>query len=145
MDAELTRKLGIKSGQTVCLLGASPDSLAKLKESFPEDVALLEELGPQRCDLLLFWPRQLPGLAERFRQLQDRIHPDGAIWAVIPKKKFALARGMELNWEQLQAAGLQSDLVDNKVASISEQEYATRFVIRKERRGKYRQLEDTYP
>jgi hypothetical protein len=56
---------------------------------------------------------------------------------VIPKKPFARARGVELSWEALQAAGLQTDLVDNKIASISDQEYATRFVIRKERRAAY--------
>jgi hypothetical protein len=35
----------------------------------------------------------------------------------------------------MQAAGLQTDLVDNKVASVTEQDYGTRFVIRKERRA----------
>jgi hypothetical protein len=53
---------------------------------------------------------------------------------IIPKKKFASERGIDFTWEEMQAAALQTDLVDNKVAAINEQENATRFVIRKELR-----------
>ena len=55
----------------------------------------------------------------------------------MPKKKYARQRGIDFTWEELQAAGLQTDLVDNKIASLTEEEYGTRFVIRKERRPKY--------
>ena len=37
----------------------------------------------------------------------------------------------------MQAAALTTDLVDNKNAAFSEQDYATRFVIRKDRRALY--------
>jgi len=56
---------------------------------------------------------------------------------VIPKKPFAQTRGIDFSWSELQEAALRTDLVDNKVASLSVEEYATRFVIRKDRRGKY--------
>ena len=55
----------------------------------------------------------------------------------MPKKKYALRRGIDFSWEEMQAAGLQTDLVDNKVASITGEDYGTRFVIRKDRRGRY--------
>jgi hypothetical protein len=86
---------------------------------------------------LLFWPSRLEGLVERFAQLQWQIVPEGAIWAVIPKKPFARARGIAFTWEAMQLAGLQTDLVDNKIATLSAEEYATRFVIRKEHRSRY--------
>jgi hypothetical protein len=76
----------------------------------------------------------LDGLVEWFAALQGQIAPTGAVWAVMPKKKFAPGRRVSFTWEELQAAGLQTDLVDNKIASITEQDYGTRFVIRKERR-----------
>ncbi len=41
----------------------------------------------------------------------------------------------------MQVAGLQTDLVDNKVASIDEQDYGTRFVIRKAKRVRNEQYE----
>jgi hypothetical protein len=47
-------------------------------------------------------------------------------------------RGIDFSWEAMQAAGLETDLVDNKVASFSEEDYGTRFVIRKALRDKYR-------
>jgi hypothetical protein len=105
-------------------------------------VFFVNSLEQSRCDLILFWPADPGGLEERFRQLQACIYPDGAVWAIIPKKKYAAARGMALTWEQLQAAALRTDLVDNKIAGISEQEYGTRFVIRKDRREKYRRALD---
>jgi hypothetical protein len=37
----------------------------------------------------------------------------------------------------MQAAGLQTDLVDNKECSVTPEEYATRWVIRKEHRHRY--------
>ena len=109
-----------------------------IRTEAPDGVNFVRGLDEARCDLVLFWPDEPAGLEERFRQLQARIDPAGAVWAIIPKKKFARARGNSLTWEQLQAAALRTDLVDNKIASVSEQEYGTRFVIRKDRRDKYR-------
>lgn len=131
----LAQKLGIKSGQRVCLLDAPAESAALLRRESPEGVSFSETLDSGQYDVIMFWPTQLAGLAERFAELQRRIIPDGAIWAVMPKVRYAPARGVDFRWEEMQTAALKTDLVDNKTASLSEEEYATRFVIRKERRG----------
>ncbi|HLE13748.1 MAG TPA: hypothetical protein VI776_03295 [Anaerolineales bacterium] len=135
--SDLARKLGLQPGQVIGLVDALPESADLLRASSPPGVTFVEKPGEARCDLLFFWPRQLSGLIEHFSDLQFDILPNGAIWVVIPKKKYAQELGIDFTWEQMQAAGLQTDLVDNKVATFSEQEYATRFVIRKELRGKY--------
>ena len=135
--SDLAKKLGIKPGHRVYLLDAPPESAALLREACPPGAQLYDAPFTGRCDILLFWPSTLEGLVERFAQLQRQIVPDGAIWAVIPKKPFARARGLALTWEALQVAGLQTDLVDNKIASLSAEEYTTRFVIRKEHRSRY--------
>ena len=135
--SDLAKKLGIKPGHCVCLLDAPAESAALLREACPPDVSLCDAPFVRRCDVMLFWPSTLDGLSERFAQLQHQIVPDGAIWAVILKKPFACARGIAFTWEAMQLAGLQTDLVDNKIASLSAEEYATRFVIRKERRSRY--------
>lgn len=135
--SELAKKLGIKTGQLVCLLDAPPEAEEAIRSASPGGVEFMEVLpGAQPVDMILFWPFSLDGLAGRFAFLQSSIRPDGAIWAVMPKKKYARQRGVDYTWEKLQAAGLQTDLVDNKVASITEQDYGTRFVIRKDRRGR---------
>jgi hypothetical protein len=120
-------------------------------EAPAEAVQLLSDIAPlgveiardqsendgARSDLLFFWPQSLEGLAERFSGLQRHIMPDGAIWVVMPKKAFAARHGIDFSWEQMQAAALATDLVDNKIASFSAEEYATRLVIRREARHKY--------
>lgn len=134
--AELASKLSIKPGYKVALLGASAELRAALEQAYPA-AEFFDSLSAAPYEIILFWPTQLAGLADTFAQLQRQIVPDGAVWAVIPRQRIARQRGMALTWEEMQAAGLQTDLVDNKIASISDEEYATRFVIRKDRRARY--------
>jgi len=136
--SELSRKLGIRPGQRVCLLDAPGETVSAIRLALPETIELDLRLDNKaRYDIVLFWPQALMGLAGLFTGLQRRIQPDGAIWVVMPKKKYAHPRGIDFSWEQMQAAGLATDLVDNKIASINDQDYGTRFVIRKHRRGDY--------
>jgi hypothetical protein len=134
-EASLARKLGLKPGQTICLLGASPEGRAAVRAACPAGTALTEKLGRGVFDIILFWPRRRRGLEESFSRLQGKIRPDGAIWAVIPKKASLRGRELDFAWDALQAAGLTTDLVDNKIASITDGEYGTRFVIRKDLRN----------
>jgi hypothetical protein len=137
-ESDLSRKLGIKPGQRVCLLDAPGETASAIRLTLPEAIELDLRLEDKaRYDVILFWPQALAKLTGQFAGLQRRIQPDGAIWAVIPKKKYAHPRGIDFSWEQMQAAGLATDLVDNKIASINDEDYGTRFVIRKHRRGDY--------
>ena len=133
----LAQKLSIAPGQIVCLLEAPADTAALLRRELPAAVIFEDVVGQGRYEAIFFWPKIAERLAERFALLACRIVPHGAIWAVLPKKQYARVREVALNWEQMQAAALQTDLVDNKNASISEVEYGTRFVIRRERRDAY--------
>lgn len=132
--ADLATKLGIKPGDKVALLGATAAFTALLEQACP-GAEFYDSLSAAPYELLFFWPTSLDGLAETFAQFQRQIVPDGAVWAVIPKQRIARQRGLTITWEKMQATGLQTDLVDNKIASISDEEYATRFVIRKDRRA----------
>ena len=132
--SEVARKLGIQGGHRVCLLNAPSETNALLRQECPPEVVFSETLGKTPYHLILFWPLRKEGLAEQFALLQRHIVPAGAVWAVLPKKSYAKARSVDLNWREMQEAALQTDLVDNKDASLSKEEYATRFVIRKESR-----------
>jgi ribosomal protein S18 acetylase RimI-like enzyme len=134
--SDLTRKLGIRPGLDVCVLAGPADALRVIRQACPRGVRWRRSLGPGRHDLIFFWPSTIAGLAKEFARLQAHLHPDGAIWAVMPKKAFAAQRGIRFSWEEMQAEGLRGDLVDNKDASITSTDYGTRFVIRKDRRGK---------
>jgi hypothetical protein len=136
--ASLAQKLGLKLGQTICLLEATPETAQVIRsacdESLGSDVTFSETLDSAPFDMIFYWPREVEGLAERFAAFQRQIVSNGAIWVVTPKKAIARQRGLSLTWEEMQAAALTTDLVDNKNASMTDEEYGTRFVIRKERR-----------
>jgi hypothetical protein len=135
--ASLAQKLGLKPGQTICLLDATPETARVIRAACDEalgNVTIGDTLDGAPFDLIFYSPRELEGLAQRFATLQRQIVPDGAIWVVLPKKAIARQRGLTLTWEDMQEAALATDLVDNKNASLTDEEYGTRFVIRKERR-----------
>jgi hypothetical protein len=56
-------------------------------------------------------------------------HADGAIWAVVWKKAFERAGAPK--WDEMQRAGLLTGWVDNKILSLGDEVYATRFVRRR--------------
>ena len=136
--ASLAQKLGLKPGQAICLLDATPETAQVIRAACAEDVdgdvAISETLDSAPFDMIFYWPREIEGLADRFATLQRQIVSDGAVWVVIPKKAVAQRRGLTLTWEEMQLAALTTDLVDNKNANMTDEEYGTRFVIRKERR-----------
>ncbi len=130
----LAEKLGILPGKSVALVQA-PRQTEALEEAVHEAGASLgRRLRRNRYDLIFFWPRQLSGLREELARLARRIEPDGAVWVIIPKKAFAAERGIDFSWEAMQAEALKTDLVDNKVAALTDEEYATRFVLRRAKR-----------
>jgi hypothetical protein len=105
-----------------------------LLDLLPASVTVHPSLQDMKYDLIVFWPFRLEGLEGDFAALQAHLKPDGALWAVMPKKNYARQRGIDFTWDQMQAAGLTTDLVDNKIATIDDQDYGTRFVIRKKSR-----------
>jgi hypothetical protein len=136
--SDLARKLGMAPTSAILLVGVPESTAATLREACPPGVTLAQDDDETvRYDLIFFWPHSAEGLAETFGAFQRRIVPDGAIWTLLLKKPIARQRGITLTWEEMQAAALQTDLVDNKIASISEEAYGTRFVIRRERRPSY--------
>jgi len=138
MMASLAQKLGLKPGQTICMLEATPETAQVIRAACAEDVVgdvtITESLHSAPFDMIFYWPHEIAGLAERFAALQRQIVSNGAIWVVLPKKAIARQRGLTLTWEEMQLAALTTDLVDNKNANMTDEEYGTRFVIRKERR-----------
>jgi hypothetical protein len=135
--SSLTQKLGIKPGIRIRLIDAPTEAAQQIRDACPPGVEILEGATELHCELIFVWLTRRADLEAAFRRLQTQITPDGAVWAVIPKKRFAERRGVDFSWEELQAAGLLTDLVDNKVATISSEDYGTRFVIRKELRSRY--------
>jgi hypothetical protein len=135
---DIIQKLGIADGNQICFVDAPAEAADALRKIAPPSVRFTDYIGLRGFDHILWWPPTLAGLDARLAKLAYCIKPDGAIWLLIPKAKFAAERGITFTWSEMQAIALQTDLVDNKTASFSDTDYATRFVIRKETRLKYR-------
>lgn len=130
----LAAKLAIKPGQTVVLLNADPIVVRQIKRQAPAGVRWSTRWPPGRADLCLVWFRAKDNLPQHFKRFLRRIKPDGAVWAVVAKASVKDADSPK--WETVVKAALASGVwVDNKICSVSERDYATRFVVRKEKRA----------
>jgi hypothetical protein len=82
---------------------------------------------------------EVPGqgsLSRFFRDLEKRLTPAGALWAVLPKKPFLEELHFPYTWIEVQMAGLAAGLVDNKIAAFSPRLTSIRFVIPVARRSR---------
>ena len=67
-------------------------------------------------------------LAAHFTALAAAIASDGRLWIAWPKKSASL--DTDLDFDTVQAAGLDAGLVDNKSASITDAFQGLQFVVR---------------
>jgi CheY-like chemotaxis protein len=113
----LPKKLGIKPGSIVTLLGA-PEGFAD------EALGPLPEGATSRTDsraafhVGLLFVRSKADLARRFPAAARAMGKPGALWIVWPKKASGIAT--DLDQQTVRAFGLASGLVDYKIAAIDE-------------------------
>jgi hypothetical protein len=119
----LPRKLGIKPGHRVLLLGA-PDGFAL---DLP-DRATLSTRASGRADVILAFHRQRAELARRMPALRERMQPAAGLWIAWPKRAAKVETDLTEN--VVRALALANALVDNKVCAIDETWSGLRLVIR---------------
>lgn len=112
-------KIGVKSGQTVSIVG----------EIDPQFIAQMESRGavvakrPRRdSDILFFGVRSRSQLA-RLQKLREWLAPPGALWVIRPKATAAISDADVI------AAGKKAGLVDIKVVRFSNTHSAEKLVI----------------
>ena len=124
----LPRKLGIKQGHRVALLGA-PDGFRLDIEETPR--TSLRGRG-QFSVILAFFDRAA-AMRRRLPALAGRLEQTGGLWIAWPKK--ASNRPTDLSFDVVRDAGLALGLVDNKICAVDETWSGLRFVVRtKDRR-----------
>ena len=79
-------------------------------------------------EVLVFFTTRREELVRRFPALVATLGPADGLWVAWPKKAARL--DTDLDFAAVQALGLDSELVDNKSASIDETWQALRFVRR---------------
>ena len=135
MNQEFVRKLGVRQEHHLLVLGAPRDFSNQLLHLLPPGCCLDDAECDSPLDLVLLWVQNDPGLDQCLADLMHRLASNGAIWAVIPKKR-ALRGRPGPTFAAVQAAALPLGLVDNKDLGFSEEEYGIRLVIRRELRQK---------
>lgn len=123
----LVRKLGLKEGMTVRLLGP-PDGYWDLLGGDPPslDVALADP-GDDDVDFAHLFATDRETLDARFREARDAMAEDGMVWASWPKKSSGVES--EVARSEVMAAGKAVGLVDVKVCAVDETWSGLKFVI----------------
>jgi len=126
----LAKKLGIRSGDTVALVGA-PSGFESELDGLPDDVRLRRRAGGNPDVIVLFTTRT-QDLEKRFPALAKSVWPDGSLWIAWPKRSSGVPTDLDEN--RLRDIGLPHGLVDNKVCAINDTWSGLRFVWRRENR-----------
>ncbi|MEK6407693.1 MAG: DUF3052 domain-containing protein, partial [Acidobacteriota bacterium] len=129
----LTKKLGIKEGFRVALVGA-PDGFREELRDLPPSVTFITSLSA-RLDLILFFVKMQSELIGHFSRLAEKLKPAGMLWIAWPKKASGVAT--DLADYHVRQIGLDAGLVDVKVCAVNEIWSGLKFVIRvKDRPGR---------
>ena len=130
---EVVPKLGAKAGFPALRIGGVAKYDRPIEHlSGPLDVAPLRlplRARDARYGIVLCFSLEDVDPPKLARELVRVTHPDGAIWVVVWKKDH-LPPGA-VSWDEAQRAMLTTTWVDNKILSLGEQVYATRYVRRR--------------
>jgi hypothetical protein len=128
----LPRKLGIKPGHEVAVLGG-PASVADSLSGLPGTGPPRRELsGSDPLDVIVFFVTWRADLEERLSVLRARMAPAAGLWVAWPKRASRVPTDMTEH--VVREIALPTGLVDNKVCAIDQTWSGLRLVIRRELR-----------
>jgi hypothetical protein len=124
----LVRKLGVKPGHSIVVLGAPPGWSI---EDLPDGV-VPRQTARGSVDIVLAFFERHARLERRLPALTRVLDADGALWIAWPRK--AAGHESDISENRLRATILPTGLVDVKVAALDESWSGLKFVWRKELR-----------
>lgn len=122
----LPRKLGIKPGARLALLGAPVGFEATLGE-LPEAV-IVRRTARGSFDVIVAFSVRRSDLERRLEALRAALDPAGGLWIAWPKRASGV--DTDLNENVVRELGLAAGLVDNKVCAIDAVWSGLRLVYR---------------
>ena len=122
----LAKKLGIKPGHRVALVGAPQGFEAEL-EPLPENVLILAR-PRAKVDVVVLFAPSMRQLQQKFQRCRDLMHPHSGLWIGWPKKSSGVST--DLKFDRVQGHGLAAGLVDNKICALDQTWSGLRFVLR---------------
>jgi CheY-like chemotaxis protein len=112
-DRPVSAKLGIRTGHTVCLLGA-PRGFAATLDPLPAGVRFTARPDEQ-CDLFMAFAQSARDLSAQIA-LVGRVISQQPLWLLWPKKASGVRSDLDGN--VVRTTGLAAGLVDYKVCSV---------------------------
>jgi CheY-like chemotaxis protein len=122
----LPKKLGVKPGITMALLGA-PKGFEKTLGKLPDNVRISKRAGT-RAELLVLFVKSLADLKKRLPAAKRAMAPKGSLWIAWPKKASGVAS--DLTQQVVREFGLGNGLVDYKICAIDNTWSGLRFAKR---------------
>ena len=122
----LAKKLGIKAGFRITLIGA-PEGFRHELEELPDNVSFVTTQKGS-LDLILFFAKSKSEVTRHFSRLAAKLAPAGMLWIAWPKKASGVTTDLSEN--VVREIGLDTGLVDVKVCAVNEIWSGLKFVIR---------------
>jgi len=126
----LAKKLGIKAGSQVLLVGA-PDQYVVLLEPLPEGVQFGTQLS-EATDIVQIFAISRDELQQQLASYRSQLKPNGVVWVSWPKKSARVPT--DITEDIIRDIALPLGYVDIKVCAVNEIWSGLKLVIRKELR-----------
>jgi len=126
----LAKKLGIKEGHRVTLIGAPPGWSI---DSLPSNVRVTRRRSATSSDVVISFFNDAASLNREISSLAETITPDGSLWIAWPRK--AAGHRSDITDNIIRKTVLPLGLVDVKVAAFDDDWSALKMVWRKELRA----------
>jgi hypothetical protein len=123
----LPRKLGIKPGHRVALLGAPDGFEADTLGELPDGVGVVRRAG-READVIVSFHTSRAELERRLPTLRAMMEPAAGLWIAWPKRASKVPTDM--TEDVVREIALPTGLVDNKVCAIDATWSGLRLVIR---------------
>jgi hypothetical protein len=127
----LPKKLGIRDGDAVAVLGAPAGWQAGVDLG---GAAVRTALGKPPLDLVLLFVRTRAELAAAWKRTTAALTPAGALWVAWPKKSARAIIPSDMTEDFVREVALPAGWVDNKVCAIDDVWSGLRCVLRLENR-----------
>ncbi len=123
----LAKKLGVKEGHCLALLGA-PEGFVNQLEGLPDDVAI-RTAARGTNDVLVSFHRRRSDFETKLPSRLRSMDVDGGLWVSWPKRASGVSTDM--TEDVVREVCLPVGLVDNKVCAIDETWSGLRFARRR--------------
>jgi hypothetical protein len=126
----LARKIGIKEGSELLLLGA-PSTYLSLLDPLPAAVKVVSRLT-DATDIVHVFSTRRAELEKELARLRPRLRPTGMVWVSWPKKASKVPT--DITEDTIREIALPLGFVDVKVCAVDDVWSGLKLVIRKELR-----------